>query len=209
LKDYNWYNNVAKLILFSMFIEPNISGQRRGWIEVICGSMFSGKTEELIRRMRRASIANLRTEIFKPAIDNRYDALNVVSHDENVITSQPVQHSQNILILAQHVDVVGIDEAQFFDDGIIQVCQQLALNGMRVIVAGLDMDYLGNPFGPVPKLLAIADYITKLHAICVHCGNIASITYRKTKQVGQIVIGEMDIYEPRCRVCYEKGDDVL
>jgi thymidine kinase len=191
-----------------MFIEPNISGQRRGWIEMICGSMFSGKTEELIRRMKRASIANLKIEIFKPAIDNRYDAVNVVSHDENVIKSQPVQHSQNILILAQHVDVVGIDEAQFFDDSIVQVCVQLALNGVRVIAAGLDMDYLGNPFGPVPKLLAIADYITKLHAICVHCGNIASMSYRKTKQSGQVVIGEMDIYEPRCRVCYAKGDNL-
>ncbi|MEP6683973.1 MAG: thymidine kinase [Parafilimonas sp.] len=191
-----------------MFIEPNISGQRRGWIEVICGSMFSGKTEELIRRMKRASIAHLKTEIFKPAIDNRYDAVNVVSHDENVIVSQPVQHSQNILLLTQDADVVGIDEAQFFDEGIVQVCEQLALNGIRVIVAGLDMDYSGKPFGPVPQLLAIADYITKLHAICVHCGNIASMSYRKTKQSGQIIIGEMNIYEPRCRVCYAKGDDI-
>ena len=191
-----------------MFIEPHISGEKRGWIEVICGSMFSGKTEELIRRMRRAQIANLKTEIFKPAIDNRYDASNVVSHDENAILSQPVQHSQNILLLAQHVDVVGIDEAQFFDNGIVNVCEQLALGGTRVIAAGLDMDFTGKPFGPVPQLLAVADYITKLHAICVHCGNIASFSYRKTKQSGQVVIGEMDIYEPRCRVCYAKGDKI-
>ena len=192
-----------------MFIEPNIRGDRRGWIEVICGSMFSGKTEELIRRMKRAQIANLKTEIFKPAIDNRYDEMNVVSHDENKILSQPVQHSQNILLLANDVDVVGIDEAQFFDDGIVNVCEKLALNGTRVIVAGLDMDYLGKPFGPVPQLLAIADYITKLHAICVHCGNIASMSYRKTKQSGQVVLGETDIYEPRCRSCYLKGDNLL
>lgn len=191
-----------------MFIEPHISGEKRGWIEVICGSMFSGKTEELIRRMRRAQIANLKTEIFKPAIDNRYDASNVVSHDENAILSQPVQHSQNILLLAQEVDVVGIDEAQFFDNGIVNVCEQLALAGTRVIAAGLDMDFTGKPFGPVPQLLAIADYITKLHAICVHCGNIANYSYRKTKQSGQVVIGEMDIYEPRCRVCYAKGDRI-
>jgi len=191
-----------------MFIEPHISGEKRGWIEVLCGSMFSGKTEELIRRMRRAQIANLKTEIFKPAIDNRYDASNVVSHDENAILSQPVQHSQNILLLAQQVDVVGIDEAQFFDNGIVNVCEQLALGGTRVIVAGLDMDFTGKPFGPVPQLLAIADYITKLHAICVHCGNIANYSYRKTKQSGQVVIGEMDIYEPRCRVCYAKGDKI-
>ncbi len=189
-----------------MFIEPHISGDKRGWIEVICGSMFSGKTEELIRRMKRASIANLKTAIFKPAIDNRYDETNVVSHDENAILSQPVRHSQNILSLAQHADVIGVDEAQFFDDNLIPVCEQLALNGIRVIVAGLDMDYLGKPFGPVPQLLAIADYITKLHAICVHCGNIASMTYRKTNQTSQIVIGELDIYEPRCRQCYLKGE---
>src|SRR5436305_8706528 len=179
-----------------MFIEPHVSGEKRGWIEVICGCMFSGKTEELIRRIKRASIANLTTKIFKPSIDTRYDETNVVSHDENTIFSQPVQHSQNILLAADNVDVVGIDEAQFFDDGLVQVCEQLALNGMRVIVAGLDMDYLGKPFGPVPQLLAIADYITKLHAICVHCGNIASMSYRKTKQSRQVVIGELDIYEP-------------
>lgn len=191
-----------------MFIEPNISGDRRGWIEVICGSMFSGKTEELIRRMKRAEIAHLKTEIFKPAIDNRYHEQNVVSHDASTLQSQPVQHSQNILLLAQNADVVGIDEAQFFDDGIVAVCEQLATNGIRVIVAGLDMDYTGKPFGPVPDLLAVADFITKLHAICVHCGNIASISYRKTKQSGQVVLGELDIYEPRCRSCFAKGEDV-
>lgn len=191
-----------------MFIEPHIKGGRRGWIEVICGSMFSGKTEELIRRLRRTRIANLKTEIFKPAIDTRYDAMNVVSHDETTIIAQPVQHSQNILLLANDADVIGIDEVQFFDDGIVSVCEQLALDGIRVIVAGLDMDFTGKPFGPVPQLLAIADYITKLHAICVHCGNIASISYRKTKQSGQVVIGELDVYEPRCRVCYAKGDEI-
>jgi thymidine kinase len=191
-----------------MFIEPHINSEKRGWIEVICGSMFSGKTEELIRRMKRARIANLTTEIFKPAVDTRYDEMNVVSHDENRIVSQPVQHSQNILLLAHDADVIAIDEVQFFDAGIIQVCEQLALSGKRVIAAGLDMDYLGNPFGPVPQLLAVADYITKLHAICVHCGNIASMSYRKTKQTSQVVIGEMDVYEPRCRVCYAKGDNV-
>lgn len=189
-----------------MFIEPHIYGERRGWIEVICGSMFSGKTEELIRRMKRARIANLKTEIFKPAIDNRYDEMNVVSHDENAILSQPVQHSQNILLLAQDADVIGIDEAQFFDEGIADVCEKLATGGVRIIAAGLDMDYLGKPFGPVPQLLAIADYITKLHAICVHCGNIANISYRKTRQVSQVVLGETDIYEPRCRSCYLKGE---
>lgn len=157
--------------------------------------------------MKRAQIANLKTEIFKPAIDNRYDEINVVSHDENTIVSVPVHHSQNILLLAQDADVVGIDEAQFFDSAIVSVCEKLAIAGTRVIVAGLDMDYLGNPFGPVPQLLAIADYITKLHAICVRCGNIASMSYRKTKQEGQVVIGEIDIYEPRCRVCYLKGDN--
>lgn len=190
-----------------MFIEPSY-GKKRGWIEVICGAMFSGKTEELIRRLKRARIANLKTEIFKPAMDNRYHELNVVSHDSNFIISQPVTNSKTILLMAQDIDVVGIDEAQFFDDDICDVCEKLALNGTRVIVAGLDMDYTGKPFGYMPQLLAIADYITKLHAICVHCGNIANFSYRKTKQSGQVVIGELDIYEPRCRVCYEKGDSI-
>ncbi len=191
-----------------MFIEPNITGERRGWIEVICGSMFSGKTEELIRRLKRAKIANLKVEIFKPSIDVRYDETNIVSHDENRILSTPVDHSSSILMYAQDVDVVGIDEAQFFDDQIGPVCEQLALKGMRVIVAGLDMDFKGRPFGQMPNLLAIADYITKLHAICVVCGNIANVSYRKVATQGQVLLGEKDIYEPRCRVCAQLGDKV-
>ena len=184
-----------------MFIEPSISGERRGWIEVICGSMFSGKTEELIRRLKRVKIANLKAEIFKPAIDLRYDENNIVSHDTNFIQSTSVDSSQSIMLLAQGADVVGIDEAQFFDDGIANVCEQLAIRGIRVIVAGLDMDYTGKPFGQMPNLLAIADYITKLHAICVKCGNIANISYRKSMTGSQILIGEKDMYEPRCRHC--------
>src|ERR1700712_4684675 len=184
-----------------MFIEPSISGERRGWIEVICGSMFSGKTEELIRRLKRVKIANLKAEIFKPAIDVRYDKTNIVSHDTNFIHSTPVESSQSILLLAQDVDVVGIDEAQFFDAEIGNVCEQLALKGVRVIVAGLDMDYTGKPFGQMPNLLSVADYITKLHAICVKCGNIANISYRKVAGGGQVLLGEKDVYEPRCRHC--------
>lgn len=189
-------------ISVNMFIEPNISGERRGFIEVICGSMFSGKTEELIRRLKRARIANLRVEIFKPKIDVRYDELNIVSHDENRIISTPVDNSQTILLLASGVDVVGIDEAQFFDDQLPDVCDQLALSGMRVIVAGLDMDFTGKPFGQMPNMLAKADFITKLHAICVVCGNIANYSYRKIPTGGQVLLGEKDLYEPRCRKCY-------
>lgn len=184
-----------------MFIEPNLSGERRGWIEVICGSMFSGKTEELIRRLKRAKIANLKVEIFKPAIDVRYDETNVVSHDANAIQSTPIDNSQTILLLSEGVDVVGIDEAQFFDDEICNVCETLALRGVRVIVAGLDMDYLGKPFGQMPYLLSIADYITKLHAICMQCGNIANVSYRKTAQEEQVLLGEKETYEPRFRKC--------
>ena len=184
-----------------MFIEPNFKGERRGWIEVICGSMFSGKTEELIRRLKRVKIANLKAEIFKPSLDTRYDEIRIVSHDENKIQSTPVVNSQTILLMANNVDVVGIDEAQFFDDQITLVCEKLALRGIRVIVAGLDMDYLGRPFGQMPNLLAVADYITKLHAICVKCGNIASISYRKSPEDAQVLLGEKDIYEPRCRSC--------
>jgi thymidine kinase len=187
-----------------MFIEPNISGERRGWVEVVCGSMFSGKTEELIRRLKRAKIANLKIEIYKPAIDVRYDEVRVVSHDSNSILSTPVENSQEILLLAGDVDVIGIDEAQFFDSEVINVAEALALRGIRVIVAGLDMDYLGRPFGPMPGLLAIADYITKLHAICMKCGNIANVSYRKTTQEGTVLLGEKDIYEPRCRICAQE-----
>lgn len=187
-----------------MFIEPNLSGVRRGWIEVICGSMFSGKTEELIRRLKRAKIANQKVEIFKPAIDTRYDENQVVSHDANSIQSTPIENSQTILLLAQGVDVVGIDEAQFFDEEVRHVCETLALRGTRVIVAGLDMDYTGKPFGQMPNLLAIADYITKLHAICMKCGNIANISYRKTSEGGQVLLGEKDTYEPRCRNCFHE-----
>jgi thymidine kinase len=184
-----------------MFIEPNFKGEKRGWIEVVCGSMFSGKTEELIRRLKRVRIANLKAEIFKPAVDNRYDMNKIVSHDTNAIPSTPVEHSSAILLMAQDVDVVGIDEAQFFDSSITLVCEQLALKGIRVIVAGLDMDYTGKPFGPMPDLLAIADYITKLHAICMKCGQIANISYRKIADEKQVLLGATDVYEPRCRNC--------
>ena len=187
-----------------MFIEPHIGGEKRGWIEVICGSMFSGKTEELIRRLKRAKIANLKVEIFKPSVDTRYGEEQVVSHDANAILSTPVDNSQTILLMANEVDVIGIDEAQFFDPQLIQVCETLALRGIRIIVAGLDMDFLGKPFGPMPQLLAIADYITKLHAICVKCGNIATNSYRKTPDKGQVLLGEKDSYEPRCRKCYNE-----
>ena len=189
-----------------MFIEPNFRGERRGWIEVICGSMFSGKTEELIRRLKRVKIANLKAEIFKPEFDLRFDVVKIVSHDENQILSTPVKRSDEIIHLAKDVDVVGIDEAQFFDEQITPVCQQLALQGIRVIVAGLDMDFKGKPFGEMPNLLAIADYLTKLHAICVKCGSIANMSYRKSTDESQVLLGELDVYEPRCRVCYHVKD---
>ena len=185
-----------------MFIEPLLSGEKRGWIEVICGSMFSGKTEELIRRLKRAKIANLKVEIFKPAIDVRYDEVKIVSHDENAIPSTPIDNSQTILLMAQDVDVVGIDEAQFFDDEIANVCDELALRGVRVIVAGLDMDFMAKPFGQMPFLMAKADYVTKLHAICMKCGSIANYSYRIIPNEEQIMLGAKNAYEPRCRVCF-------
>ena len=189
-----------------MFIEPAIQFERRGWIEVICGSMFSGKTEELIRRLRRAHIANLRVGIFKPQTDKRYHPENIVSHDENTIVSIPVPSAKAILEHVSAVDVIGVDEAQFFDEELPSVCDTLALQGTRVIVAGLDMDYQGKPFGQMPVMLCKAEYITKLHAICMQCGQIANYSYRKTGNTGQFLIGNMDLYEPRCRICYEKGE---
>jgi thymidine kinase len=186
-----------------MFIENTQHPQkRRGWIEIVCGSMFSGKTEELIRRLKRAQYAKLKVEIFKPAVDTRYDEVQVVSHDANAIHSTPVPSSSNILLLASDVDVVGIDEAQFFDEGLIQVCTQLADNGVRVIVAGLDMDYLGKPFGPIPALMSIAEYVTKVHAICMRCGHIANHSHRVAGGESLIQLGEKDSYEPLCRDCF-------
>jgi len=186
-----------------MFIENNSSSaQKRGTIEIICGCMFSGKTEELIRRLKRAQLAKQKIEIFKPAVDNRYDEIKVVSHDRNSIQSTPVASSSTILLLAADVDVVGIDEAQFFDDELVNVCNQLAANGIRVILAGLDMDYLGQPFGPVPALMAIAEHITKVHAICMKCGDIASYSNRTIEESSLVLLGETNHYEPLCRSCF-------
>lgn len=181
------------------------SSQRRGWIEIICGSMFSGKTEELIRRLNRARIAKQRVEIFKPSIDTRYDETNVVSHNENAIQSTPVQSSSQILLYASEVDVVGIDEAQFFDDELVNVCNKLADSGIRVILAGLDMDFTGKPFGPIPALMATAEYVTKVHAICMRCGNLAHYSHRMTADEKLVMLGETDTYEPLCRDCFIKA----
>jgi thymidine kinase len=186
-----------------MFTEDSKNPQNRaGWIEVITGSMFSGKTEELIRRLKRARIANQKVEIFKPKIDTRYSVFEVISHDENAIPSIPVESSKEIDLLAAEAEVIGIDEAQFFDSNLPRLCNELANQGKRVIVAGLDMDFLGKPFGPVPDLMAIAEYVTKVHAICVRCGNLAQYTHRKTQQQQRVLIGELDIYEPLCRKCF-------
>ncbi|NNE26685.1 MAG: thymidine kinase [Saprospiraceae bacterium] len=189
-----------------MFLEPNFKGQRSGWIEVICGSMFSGKTEELIRRLKRAKIAHQQILIFKPKKDVRYDDNSVVSHDSNAIESIPVVKSEDIYDHIANTNVVGIDEAQFFDNKLTEVVQKLAVKGIRVIVAGLDMDFMGNPFGPMPDLLAVAEYITKVHAICPHCGSLATHSYRLSQEKEQVVLGEKDKYEPRCRVCYSMGN---
>lgn len=187
-----------------LFSEQNFSRNlnQRGSIEVICGSMFSGKTEELIRRLKRAQFAKLPLAIFKPILDIRYDEAQVVSHDLNTIPSTPVHHSSSILQLNPDIKVVGIDEAQFFDKGLPSVCTALANRGIRVIVAGLDMDYKGNPFGPVPALMAIAEHVTKVHAVCVVCGAPANFSYRTSKHAEQVLVGEREYYEPRCRVCY-------
>ncbi|HZJ80138.1 MAG TPA: thymidine kinase [Dysgonamonadaceae bacterium] len=176
----------------------------RGSVEVICGSMFSGKTEELLRRLKRVKIAKQTVEIFKPVIDVRFSAEEVVSHDRNSIISTPVDHSSNIMLLSSGTDVVGIDEAQFFDMGLVNVCQQLADQGVRVIVAGLDMDFKRVPFGPIPALCAIADDVTKVHAICVRCGSLANYSHRIVAGEKQVMLGEMEEYIPLCRVCYNK-----
>lgn len=190
-----------------MISMDNLNGERRrrGRIEVICGSMFSGKTEELIRRMKRAQFTKQRVEIFKSSIDTRYSEENVVSHDQNTIRSTPIDSSGNILLLASDIDVVGIDEAQFLDDGLMDVCNQLANNGVRVIVAGLDMDYKGVPFGPIPALCAVADEVTKVHAICVKCGALAYVSHRLIADDHRVMLGEQQEYEPLCRECYQKA----
>ena len=190
-----------------MFLENSRNkSTKKGWIEVICGSMFSGKTEELIRRLKRAKIAKQTVRIFKPKIDTRYDDEKIVSHDANYIESIPIQNSTEILVLSAGVEVVGVDEAQFMDMALVEVVQTLALKGVRVIVAGLDMDYKGIPFGPMPNLLAVAEYITKVHAICPHCGNLATHSYRLIDNDEHILLGEKQAYEPRCRSCYELDD---
>jgi thymidine kinase len=178
---------------------------KRGTIEVITGSMFSGKTEELIRRLRRAQYAGLKVEIFKPSIDKRYSEIRVVSHDDKSIVSTPVDNASAILLLTGLVDVVAIDEAQFFDASIVEVCNKLADDGVRVIVAGLDMDFQGKPFGPMPALLAIAEHITKVHAICMRCGNLAQFSFRKSDEDSVVLLGEKNLYEPLCRDCYNKA----
>ena len=188
------------------FLESSVRATgKKGTIEVITGSMFSGKTEELIRRLRRSNYAGLKVEIFKPSLDNRYSETRVVSHDDKSIVSTPVDNASAILLLAGDVDVVGIDEAQFFDNSIIEVCTTLADNGVRVVIAGLDMDFMGKPFGPMPALLAVAEYVTKVHAICMRCGNLAQYSFRKSAEEQVVLLGEKNIYEPLCRNCYNEA----
>lgn len=189
-----------------MFLENTVNHKEQfGWIEVICGSMFSGKTEELIRRLKRAQFARQKVEIFKPIVDTRYHEEKVVSHDENEIRSTPVPAAANIRLLADDCDVVGIDEAQFFDDEIVTVCNDLANRGVRVVVAGLDMDFKGNPFGPMPALMATAEYVTKVHAICTRTGNLANYSYRKSQNDRLVLLGETDEYEPLSRAAFYKA----
>ena len=189
-----------------MFLENTDNrGRRQGWIEVVCGSMFSGKTEELIRRMRRAEFAKMKVEIFKPRIDNRYHEEDVVSHNQTSIRSTVVDHSSQLLLLTGDVEVIGIDEAQFFDDGLPEVCNQLDNQGIRVIIAGLDMDYMGRPFGPMPHLLAIAEFVTKVHAICVQTGNLANYSYRHVPGDSVVQLGEKESYVPLSRMAYTQA----
>ena len=191
-----------------MFLENPVNGNNQfGWIEVICGSMFSGKTEELIRRLKRAQFAKQKIEIFKPLIDKRFDENLVTSHDANQILSTAVPAATNISVLANDCQVVGIDEAQFFDNDIVEICNNLANSGIRVIVAGLDMDYKGNPFGPMPALMATAEYVTKVHAICNHTGNLAHYSYRKSDQKNLVVLGEKENYEPLSRSAFNKANE--
>jgi thymidine kinase len=206
------------LISLSLFLEPRLTLRptpadahlpappaRRGWLEVICGSMFSGKTEELIRRLTRARIARQQVEIFKPALDTRYHELDVVSHNQTSIRSTPIQFASDLLLLGAGCDVVGIDEAQFFDSALPEVCNQLADRGIRVICAGLDMDFAGRPFGPMPALLAVAEYVTKVHAVCVRCGDPAAYSFRLAASEDRVLLGETDSYEARCRACFLEG----
>lgn len=188
-------------------MDNNLTGEthRPGRIEVVCGSMFSGKTEELIRRMKRAKFAKQKVEIFKPALDTRYSEIDVVSHDQHSIPSTPIDTSSSISLLSADIDVVGIDEAQFLDDGLVNVCNELANRGVRVIVAGLDMDFKGKPFGPIPALCAIADEVTKVHAICVKCGALAYVSHRLVANDKRVLLGEQAEYEPLCRECYQKA----
>lgn len=198
---------LKRLCTFALIMMENLTGEshRPGRIEVVCGSMFSGKTEELIRRMKRAKFAKQKVEIFKPAIDTRYSDVNVVSHDQTAIPSTPVDTSSTILLLSSDIDVVGIDEAQFLDNGLVEVCNELANRGVRVIVAGLDMDFKGVPFGPMPALCAIADDVTKVHAICVRCGSLAYLSHRLVQNDKRVLLGEKMEYEPLCRNCYQKA----
>lgn len=189
-----------------MFLEPHFSGQRSGWLEVICGSMFSGKTEELIRRLKRARIAGQEVAVFKPSVDTRYSEESVVSHDSNFFVATPIAKSSQLLDIPETVTVIGLDEAQFFDDEIVKHTQELAHRGKRLIIAGLDMDFRGKPFGPMCDLLAVAEYITKVHAICSHCGNLATHSYRLTPDTDTVVLGEKDLYEARCRRCFRMGN---
>ncbi len=199
-------NNFLTYERYKMFLENTVNQQEQfGWIEVICGSMFSGKTEELIRRLKRAQFAKQKVEIFKPSVDTRYDNEMVVSHNKNEIRSTPVPVAENIRILAQGCDVIGIDEAQFFDEEIVAVCNDLANSGIRVIVAGLDMDFKGNPFGPMPALMATAEYVTKVHAVCTHTGNLAHYSFRKSKDEKLVMLGENEEYEPLSRAAYFKA----
>ncbi|MGR3810621.1 thymidine kinase [Jiulongibacter sp. NS-SX5] len=194
-----------------MFLEPKSgrsADKKSGWVEVICGSMFSGKTEELIRRLNRAKIAKQNVEIFKPGIDTRYDEEDIVSHNQNSIRSTPVNAAGEILLYSGNCDVVGIDEAQFLDAGVVDVVNKLAAGGKRVIIAGLDMDSTGAPFGAMPALMAIAEYVTKVHAICVQCGDIAHYSYRKVKNEKQVMLGEQESYEARCRRCFHLSDQL-